>query len=79
MHVSLSCCIFSDEVDVIPCLQCQEEQKTDGDPIVVVHHKLGIKSWCVKHLYLFAYKKLLKGKKDFPLTGTCLCLSNSAK
>ena len=55
----------SDEVDIIPCLHCQEGQNNDGeDPMIVVNHKLGIKSWCIKPLFLFAYKKLMRSHKS---------------
>ena len=65
----------SDEVDIIPCLHCQEGQNNEReDPIIVVNHKLGIKSWCVKPLFLFAYKKLMRshkcGEKNCNLSGT---------
>lgn len=64
----------SDEVDIIPCLHCQEGQNNEReDPIIVVNHKLGIKSWCIKPLFLFAYKKLMRshkcGKKNCNLSG----------
>ena len=64
----------SDEVDVIPCLNCHEEQSNGiEEPVILVNHKLGIKSWCVKPLFLFAYKKLMKrsteGEKDCSLSG----------
>lgn len=65
----------SDEVDIIPCLHCQEKQNNEReDPIIVVNHKLGIKSWCIKPLFLFAYKKLMRshkcGEKNCNLSGT---------
>lgn len=67
----------SDEVDIIPCLHCQEKQNNErDDPIIVVNHKLGIKSWCIKPLFLFAYKKLVRshkcGEKNCNLSGTVL-------
>lgn len=65
----------SDEVDIIPCLHCQEEQNNEReDAIIVVNHKLGIKSWCIAPLFLYAYKKLMRnhkgGKKNCNLSGT---------
>ena len=65
---------FSDEVDIIPCLHCQEEHESEKEgPVIVENHKLGIKSWCVKPLFLFAYNKLmrsrLKGRMDCNLSG----------
>ena len=70
---------FSDEVDIIPCFHCREEQESVKEgPIIVENHKLGMKSWCVKPLFLFAYKKLmrshLKGRKDCNLSGNFLCI-----
>lgn len=65
---------FSDEIDIIPCMHCQEEHNNEKeDPFIIVSHKLGIKSWCIKPLFLFAYNKLIrsriKGKKDYNLSG----------
>lgn len=74
---SFLCLFSSDEVDIIPCLHCQEEQNNErDDPVIVVNHKLGIKSWCIKPLFLFAYKKLVRshkcGEKNCNLSGTVL-------
>lgn len=50
-----------DEVDVIPCFDCCGKQnKETEDFIILVNHKLGIKSCCLRPLFLFAYKMLLK-------------------
>ena len=70
-----SCLFSSDEVDIIPCIHCHEEQnKEREDPFIIVNHKLGVKSWCIKPLFLFAYKKLMssrkKGEKDCNVSGT---------
>ncbi|KAK2552892.1 Protein prenyltransferase alpha subunit repeat-containing protein 1 [Acropora cervicornis] len=59
-----------DEFDIIPCLHCQEEQGSQEENLLVLeNHKLGVKSWCIKPLFLFAYNKLirsrLKGRKHF--------------
>jgi len=64
-----------DEVDIVPCFHCQEEQRSEKEePVIIVNHKLGIKSWCIKPLFLFAYNKFmrgrLKGKKDCNLSVT---------
>ncbi|XP_068693443.1 protein prenyltransferase alpha subunit repeat-containing protein 1-like isoform X2 [Montipora foliosa] len=64
-----------DEVDIIPCLHCEGEQGSEKeDAFVVENHKLGIRSWCIKPLFLFSYNKLirsrLKGRKDCNLTVT---------
>ncbi|XP_073242726.1 protein prenyltransferase alpha subunit repeat-containing protein 1-like [Porites lutea] len=64
-----------DEIDIIPCMHCQEEHNDEKeDPFIIVSHKLGIKSWCIKPLFLFAYNKLIrsriKGKKDCNLSVT---------
>ena len=69
----------SDEVDVIPCIQCQEGQNNEReDPFVIVNHKLGIRAWCIKPLFLFAYKKLVRshreGKKDYNVSGIVIVL-----
>ena len=55
-------------------MHCQEEHNDEKeDPFIIVSHKLGIKSWCIKPLFLFAYNKLIrsriKGKKDCNLSG----------
>ena len=68
------CAFLSDEVDIIPGLLCQEEQRNEKEePFIIVNHKLGVKSWCIKPLFLFAYNKLMrsciKGKKDCNLSG----------
>ena len=78
MILLISVLFSSDEVDIIPCLHCQEEQNNEiEDPIVVVNHKLGIKSWCTKPLFLFAYKKLMRShtcrEKNCYLSGTVYC------
>ena len=67
---------FSDEVDVIPCFDCCGKQnKETEDFIILVNHKLGIKSCCLRPLFLFAYKMLLKRcrerEKDCSLSGIC--------
>lgn len=64
-----------DEVDVIPCLDCYGKQnKETENPIVLVNHKLGIKSSCLRPLFLFAYEKLLgrrrERKRDYSLSVT---------
>ncbi|XP_029193206.2 protein prenyltransferase alpha subunit repeat-containing protein 1-like [Acropora millepora] len=64
-----------DEFDIIPCLHCQGEQGSQEENLLVLeNHKLGVKSWCIKPLFLFAYNKLirsrLKGRKHFSLTVT---------
>lgn len=32
-------------------------------PVIHVEHNLGIESWCVKHVYSYAYKKILEVRK----------------
>ncbi|GLV44157.1 tempura [Carabus blaptoides fortunei] len=29
-------------------------------PVIHVEHNLGLESWCVKHVYSYAYKKILE-------------------
>ena len=76
------CFFFSDEIDIIPCMHCQEEHNDEKeDPFIIVSHKLGIKSWCIKPLFLFAYNKLIrsriKGKKDCNLSGDFFFISEA--
>ncbi|XP_078369018.1 protein prenyltransferase alpha subunit repeat-containing protein 1-like [Oculina patagonica] len=54
-----------EEFDIIPCIHCQEEQNNEQEvPFIIVDHKLGIKSWCIKPLFLFAYEKLMRSHKE---------------
>ncbi|XP_032224450.2 protein prenyltransferase alpha subunit repeat-containing protein 1 [Nematostella vectensis] len=47
-----------DEVDFIFCPKCKEEQSKDA--MVVIGHKLGIRSWCIRPMYMYAYHRLLR-------------------
>lgn len=67
-------CPHSDEIDVIICLECEKEHnKTDG-VVVVEKHKLGVRSWGVKALFLYSYERLMehwRGQdRDCSLSGT---------
>ena len=61
-------------MDVIICPDCEKELHKAEGLVVVENHKLGVKSWGVKYLYLYTYKRLMEqwrqNDKDCSLSGT---------
>lgn len=60
--------IYSLEFDIIPV----EKQLLNRSPVVHIDHRLGLESWCVKHVYKFANEKYLDLKslaKEFSSEG----------
>ncbi|KAK7079734.1 Protein prenyltransferase alpha subunit repeat-containing protein 1, partial [Halocaridina rubra] len=47
-----------DEFDVVFSLG-----EINRSPIINIEHKLGLESWCVKHVYAYAYAKILNAKQ----------------
>ncbi|XP_031564585.1 protein prenyltransferase alpha subunit repeat-containing protein 1-like [Actinia tenebrosa] len=58
-----------EEVDIIFCPQCKvnQEEKTIC-AMINEKHILGIRSWCVQPLYMYAYNKLLRARKHKGIT-----------
>lgn len=48
-----------DEFDIVFSLG-----EVNRSPIIHVEHKLGLESWCVKHVYAYAYSKILEAKQS---------------
>lgn len=48
-----------DEFDIIFSLG-----EVNRSPVIHIEHKLGLESWCVKHVYSYAYSKVLETKKN---------------
>lgn len=51
---------YRSEYDVIPIT----EQSINKSPVIVIEDKLGIESWCIKHLYGYANKMFLQLKHN---------------
>lgn len=48
-----------DEFDIVFSLG-----EVNRSPVIHIEHKLGLESWCVKHVYSYAYSKILECKKN---------------
>ena len=62
----------SDEIDIIICPDCEREQNKAGGLVIVEQHKLGVKSWGVRPLFLYSYRRLMRHwrgqARDYSLT-----------
>ncbi|KAK4287890.1 hypothetical protein Pmani_039052 [Petrolisthes manimaculis] len=47
-----------DEFDIVFALG-----EVNRSPVITLGHKLGLESWCVKHVYAYAYAKILHARK----------------
>lgn len=48
-----------EEFDIIPVVEAQNKS-----PVIHVGHKVGLQSWCIKHLYQYCYSKLLDWREQ---------------
>lgn len=60
-----------DEFDIIPV----EDSVWNKSPVVHVQHKVALESWCVKHVYVYAYRKLFDWKQHKYKTDFSVLLS----
>lgn len=63
---------YSLEFDIIPI----EDSVCNKSPVIHVEHRLGLESWCVRHLYQYIYHKFIDSRISNNRTGISLKLSH---